>query len=476
MAARKIILTLSPYRGQYKGKKRWKWRLTSELGKETNEVTFLKKGEAQKVLKEDIQTAHEAGFIVDATFTDQTGGGDRAVYALDGSMDSIDIEPKSGLLGPRCRELPRGYIKKANGTIVRGKAAAGGKSAKKRLRALTARNSWADLLTAIKNNRVGLKARNGALELTKIGVRVGKKYVATSKDFEVVAGLIVGNGRGAKRLGSFPPVYEKPKGVARKQRTEAQVLARVKKAAGKKAKKRKTKRQAKKSKAKKANKYTPFTKKGKEPGKKTALGKYLNAVIRGTAEAYVAKLSGARITALKRSAAARLKRTEHNKLKALFKKAEAAPEPPKKKRKTKKRKTKKRKTKTRKTKKHTPAVQAYLDATDGGKNETKAAAYLGSKSGRGRGALKRSMSKARLTSKVRGVFNRAMKAVEVAEEEPPPKPTRRKSKRKSTRRSRRPKSKRKSRKPKPPPAPAGAAQPAGGALSLADIASMITIE
>jgi len=227
MATKISKLTLAPYLSKVDGRKRWKWKLSRTADGETHSVTFNTKPEGKAAIHTEIRDAHALGYTVDALFIDQTGGGTHAIYdPKTGTMVEETVKSDAGLLGPRCHELPRGYVTTGKGgTRVRTESG-GITSVRRRAKALSAHNTWDDLKAALKEGTVGLRLDSTNTVVVGHMTKTGKgRYQATLADFSVVAGLIIA---GSKALGSFSPIFTKPRGLP-VQHTMAQVKSAIEK-------------------------------------------------------------------------------------------------------------------------------------------------------------------------------------------------------------------------------------------------------
>lgn len=218
------IMEFRVYPVQEKTKGPWRWRLERLRPALSGgrEVTVRTSAEGRKLMNEQIQAAHRQGWVVIASHVDQTGGGFRGVYDKQGRVEQFVIPSVTGDIGPRCSPLTRG-VRGEDGTGVVG---AGSVSASSRRRTLAARSTWDVLYEAI---------IEGKVKFTQDGNLTSKAKApglpAEAQDFQFCAAKIIAQAQGAKQLGSFPGTFGLPSALlgadAPKQRTEAQVLARV---------------------------------------------------------------------------------------------------------------------------------------------------------------------------------------------------------------------------------------------------------
>ena len=221
MAAQTVEFRMYPQQDAPGG--RWHW-VIERLRVNPKQEAYATKPEARTKFYAHILQAHEAGYVVYAQITDQTGAGHKTKYNLDGTMDpETPIPAQTGDLGPRCSLLPRGADQKGNG--------AGGKSASARRKTLAARTGWDDLYDMVKAGKIKILVDGSFAKATspKPGV------IADLHDFRYLASRILAGNKSAKAFGSYPGTFALPGPLLKdnvSQRDEAAVLARAAKAKG----------------------------------------------------------------------------------------------------------------------------------------------------------------------------------------------------------------------------------------------------
>lgn len=199
----------------------WTW-IVDRSEPVPQKVVHGTKAEARKTFDSAIFQAHANGYEVHARVVDQTGGGHRGTYKLDGTLITERIPSTTGDLGPRCEMLPRGSDQKGNG--------AGGVSASRRRKTLAARTTWDNLYDKIKAGAIGI-CKDGTL-VAKNKAKAPKCITADLRDFTYVAARIMMGAKDARFLGSFPGTFALPNDLlgakAPTQRSSEEVLARAK--------------------------------------------------------------------------------------------------------------------------------------------------------------------------------------------------------------------------------------------------------
>lgn len=209
-----VKLQAAPFLHEVEGQKpKWLWEITQTLGKERQKSAPIhRRIEARRAVHDQLVALLQAGYTVEASIIDQTGGGHAQTYVPRGSDPSNaqitairDIPSKGGLLGPRCNDLPRGATKVSPGR-EQGRA---------RQRTLTATRMWSALARAIKNGTMQADIQGKRVRKVESGSSPRAPWLTvTSSMFRAVAmRAVFESWSGIGSFGRFPIYEELPEGV-----------------------------------------------------------------------------------------------------------------------------------------------------------------------------------------------------------------------------------------------------------------------